>query len=603
MRKKYPSIVRALLVLAMVVTLTGVLAVVPVSAQAPDIDLSVNQGAVGSSLTVTVNDFQIDSIVSATFDGVPVATAPTVVEVETDPDTFSMQIPIATAGAHVIAVSNGPQTAIAVFTVVPKVKVATPAGKMGPVGTAATVTGTGFAAGFTVKVTVGGLTFASALSDSTGSITAEGTIPSGLAAGPQTVAAADLAGNPTSAPNEDTFTVTPSLAVTPASGLAGSKVTISGSGWAAGNVALTFAGVAWQNATASASGIISLAGVSTPATAAPGVTEVKGTDGDLNVAVASFTVDPRPLTVTPSSGPMGTTVLLQASSMTPGPGGNVPLNNLTIDGTQWNTGVASPNYAVPQPGLINIGTAGQLFPTTAYIPPGLTVGANLVLAIDNGGLVAGGLFTITMPTLSVSPEVGAVGSTATIQGTGWVPNSQITLSFAGSQMTVVADANGNIAAAMSVPAGATAGPNKISAMDPVYTNFALPATFTIPGAFITLDKSEGSAGDPVTITGSGFTGYAPVTVTFGGYPIPAVVLASPLGDFSLATTVPGVAPGSAVVAAVVGGNPVATTYFVVKSAPETVQSAMAGIMDALEIIWGFVDGEWLFFDPDDEAWW
>jgi hypothetical protein len=607
MRKKYPRIVRALLVLALVVSLTGVLAVVPVSAQAPDIDLSASQGAVGSSLTITVNNFQVDSIVTVTFDGVPVATAPTVVEVETDPDTFSIKVPIAAAGTHAITVTNGPETDTEYFEVVPKVAVTSPASKKGPVGSAATVEGTGFAAGFTVKVTVGDVPFASGISDNTGSVTITGMIPGGLAAGGQTVAAEDLAGNPTSAANEDTFTVTPSLAVSPANGLAGSKVTITGSGWGAGNVVLQFAGGPWVTAVASATGIINMAGVETPPSAAPGVTEVRGTQG-LNVATASFTVDARPLIITPNKGPMGTTVLLQADKMTPGPAGNVPLNGLVIGATEWNTGAASsPDgvnfYPFPQPGAINIGTAGQLFPTTAYVPPNLTVGTQTVVVIDSDGLIAGGLFEVTRPTLTASPTTGPVGSTVTIQGTGWVPNSQITLAFGGSQMTVMADANGNIAAAMTVPAGATAGPNKITANDPVYTNAAAPATFTVPGAYISLDKDEGSPGDSVTVTGSGFQGYAAIQVSFGGYTFPGVVLASPLGDFSMSATVPGVAPGAAVVAAIVGGNPVATTYFVVKKAPVTVQTVMAQIMDVLDIVWGYVEKDavldWYFFDPDD----
>ncbi|UCG83067.1 MAG: IPT/TIG domain-containing protein, partial [Dehalococcoidia bacterium] len=373
MRKKYPRIVRALLVLALVVSLTGVLAVVPVSAQAPDIDLSASEGAVGSSLTITVNNFQIDSIVTVTFDGVPVATAPTVVEVETDPDTLSIKVPTAPAGTHVIVVTNGPETAMAYFDIVPKVAVTSPASKKGAVGSTATVQGTGFAAGFTVKVTVGGVPFASGISDNTGSVTITGMIPGGLAAGGQPVEGEDLAGNPTSAANEDTFTVTPSLAVSPASGLAGSQVTITGSGWAEGNVVLQFAGGSWETAVASATGIINMTGVVTPPSAAPGVTEVRGTQGS-NVATASFTVDARILKITPNKGPMGTTVLLQADKMTPGPAGSVPVNGLVIGATQWNSGTAStPDgglhvYPFPQPGAINIGTAGQLFPTTAYVP-------------------------------------------------------------------------------------------------------------------------------------------------------------------------------------------------------------------------------------------
>jgi hypothetical protein len=451
------------------------------------------------------------------------------------------------------------------------------------VGTSATVTGTGFAAGYTVNVTVGGAGFGSAVTDSAGGFTATGTIPAGLAAGAQTVTAADLAGNNANA-NPATFTVTPSLAVTPSSGLAGATVFVSGSGWAPGNVALTFAGVFWANVTASGTGVIS-ASVATPATAAPGVTQVTGTDGSTNTAAASFTVNPRPLNISPSSGPMGTTVLLTASSMSPN--GNIAAGAMTIAGGAWSTAI------------INIGTAGEMFPTTLVVPAGLTVGANTVRGTDNNGLVCSGSFTVTKPTVAVSPATGPKGSSTTITGSGWVPNSTVTLNFAGSPMTVIADANGNIAAAMSVPAGAATGANSITAADTM-GNSAVPASYVVPGAAIMVDPTEGGPGSTVTVSGTGFAGYAAITVMFGGYTLPANPLSSPLGDFTLATTVPGVAPGSQVVQAS-DGTSLATTFFVVKMAPETVQTALAGIMDVLDIIWDYAGGDWLFYDPGDAA--
>jgi hypothetical protein len=138
-------------------------------------------------------------------------------------------------------------------------------------------------------------------------------------------------------------------------------------------------------------------------------------------------------------------------------------------------------------------------------------------------------------------------------------------------------------------------------MDPTYGNAAPAATFTVPGAFISVDPQDGGPGSAVTITGSGFTGYTPIQITIGGFPVPTIVLTSPLGDFTLAASVPGVQPGSRVVAAESGVSTLATTFFVVTQAPETVKTALASIMDQLVIVWGFVDGEWLFYDPADAA--
>jgi len=335
MRKRYPSILGVLVAVCMLVALTAVPAV------AQTAGLSPFQGPVGTSVTVTATGFAPGSILTATFDGAAVTTAPAVVTTGTVANppagaaTFALLVPTATAGIHVVRVSDGVNSDTAFFTVQPKVVVTSPPTKTGPVGTSATVTGTGFAAGFTVNVTVGGLPFASVVSDSAGGFTATGTIPTGLAAGGRTVTAADLAGNNANL-NTDTFTVTPSLAVSPASGLAGSLVTVTGSGWTDGNVVLTLAGAPWTTVVAgppNATGVINTPGVATLVTAVPGVSQIVGTDTAVNTATTTFTVDPRVLVISPSSGPMGTKVLLQASSMSPN--GDIAVGALTIAGTAW----------------------------------------------------------------------------------------------------------------------------------------------------------------------------------------------------------------------------------------------------------------------------
>ncbi|MCJ7521967.1 MAG: hypothetical protein MUP21_07105, partial [Dehalococcoidia bacterium] len=92
MRKNYPSIIRVLVVLAMVITLTGVLAVAPALAQAAI--LNPDDGPVGQSVTVQATGFAGESIMSAKFDGATTTTAPTVVETTVaGAATFAMLIP------------------------------------------------------------------------------------------------------------------------------------------------------------------------------------------------------------------------------------------------------------------------------------------------------------------------------------------------------------------------------------------------------------------------------------------------------------------------------------------------------------------------------
>src|SRR4030042_2590292 len=131
---KFPNMIKLLVVLAMVCSLVAIVAA-PASA-ALGIALSVNTGAVGTSVTITATDFAPSTILTAKFDGAVVTTAPTTVTADTGGDaTFAIAIPASTAGAHTILVTDGVKTAIATFTVFQKVAITVPATKQGPVGT------------------------------------------------------------------------------------------------------------------------------------------------------------------------------------------------------------------------------------------------------------------------------------------------------------------------------------------------------------------------------------------------------------------------------------------------------------------------------------
>jgi hypothetical protein len=431
-------------------------------------------------------------------------TSPSTVTTNTsgDPITFAVLIPTATAGAHLITVSDGVNTAPATttpnFTIQQKVVITSPSTKQGPVGTSVTVAGTGFSgAGVTADVTINGLPLASSVAiDSNGSFTGTGTVPS-LTSGDKTVSASDGAGN--TADYTDTFKVTPTLAVSPTSGLPGATVTLTGSGWLdTPVVVVTFAGGSPANVDPDINGVINTS-YQIPTAATAGVKTVVGTQGT-TTASTTFTVVARALTLTPNSGPRGTTVLITGSNMTLG--GTIAVGALDFKGNDWNTAV------------INIDSAGTLFPTTLVVPTNETdapVGANTVQATDNGGLIAYGTFTVTKPTILVTPATGARNSSLTITGAGWLAGATVTLTFnytttlggtSSTSITTIPDANGNIAAAMNVPADAKAADHTIAAND-VKGNSASSVVFTVPGAIITVTPAEGPVGTSVTVTGSG----------------------------------------------------------------------------------------------------
>ena len=116
--------------------------------------------------------------------------------------------------------------------------------------------------------------------------------------------------------NNDTFTVRPSLSVLPASGLPGSTVVVTGSGWTPGAVVLDFGGTYWTTVTADASGQISQT-VATPASQYPGVWQVRGFDIAGYSAATTFTVVTSALSVFPVRGPVGTAVTATVTNMLP----------------------------------------------------------------------------------------------------------------------------------------------------------------------------------------------------------------------------------------------------------------------------------------------
>jgi hypothetical protein len=235
-----------------------------------------------------------------------------------------------------------------------------------------------------------------------------------------------------------------------------------------------------------------------------------------------------------------------------------------------------------------------------------------VQATDSGSLIAFGTFTVTKPTIALNPTTGAINTSLTITGAGWLPGtitgSTVTITFsyintasaaASTTLTTIPDGSGNIAAAITVPADAAAGYATVAAAD-LKGNSAESKTFTVPGAIITVTPTTGAAGTTVSLAGSGFGAYTAITVKIGNYQFLAQPLTDPVGAFTYTFTVPGLAAGSQPVTAS-DGTSTASAYFVISAAGATVQSQTAGISSYLVRVWGYSGGTWYMYDPADAA--
>ena len=95
-------------------------------------------------------------------------------------------------------------------------------------------------------------------------------------------------------------------------------------------------------------------------------------------------------------------------------------------------------------------------------------------------------------------------------------------------------------------------------------NLTASSTPTPTAPAVSVTPSEGPAGSVVTISGTGFAGNAPITITVGSYTYQA--WSDSFGAFAFAAGVPGMAPGDYAVSAT-DGTRVATTFFIVLPVP------------------------------------
>ncbi len=260
----------------------------------------------------------------------------------------------------------------------------------GPPGSTATVSGSGFTPGATVRVlwdSLSGPQIGSNTADGSGNLpNTSVTIPAATA-GSYNVFASDGTNSAST-----TFTIPFSLNLNPSSGAPGSSVAVSGSGYAAGEIV----SVAWdtlsnQLATATADGHGSFsASLTVPANAAAGnhVVLAAGQNSHFSQAT-TFTVNASAntggasISISPPSGPAGSQVAVSGSGFVAG-----EQVNLTIDGASLTSVTSDSNSA---------------FSLNVTLPSGLSNGAHTIAASGaSSNRSASVVFTVTSRARTVS---------------------------------------------------------------------------------------------------------------------------------------------------------------------------------------------------------
>jgi hypothetical protein len=110
----------------------------------------------------------------------------------------------------------------------------------------------------------------------------------------------------------------------------------------------------------------------------------------------------------------------------------------------------------------------------SFTVPMRSSGTYSIEAEDDDGNEAGVDFTVVSG-IQLSQTTGNVGDTFTISGSGFTPNSTVTITLAGAQTTASTDGSGRFSANVTVPGGQS-GPQVVTASDGVNT---MSSTFTV----------------------------------------------------------------------------------------------------------------------------
>ena len=466
-------------------------------------------GLTGSRVTITGTN--LTGATGVTINGVSAAI------VTNTATTISATVPAgASSGSIRVTTAAGTAISTATYTVTPTVSALTPVS--GPVGASVVITGTNYTNVTAVKFNTTAATVFSV--DSATQITA--VVPAGATTGKISVTAGGVATG--SSAGNFTVILPPTITgFTPAFGLAGSRVTITGTNLT-GATAVTMNGIPAVIVTNTATSL----SVTVPTGNVNGWVRVTTLAGTATSATG-YTATPTVASFTPVSGPVGTTVVITGTNYT------------NVTAVKFNTTAAT---------AFTVDSATQI---TATVPAGATTGK---ISITSGGVATGsstGNYTVILPPTitSFTPVTGLAGSRVTLTGTNLTGAIAVTM----NGIPVVIVTNTATSLSFTVPDGNVNGSIKVTTPAGIVTS-ATPFTVPLPTITAFAPTAGGGIGTGVTLTGTNFTGAT--AVTFNGKSAPFVVISAT----SIATTVPTGATSGPVGVTTPGGTATSAAFTV-----------------------------------------
>ncbi len=381
----------------------------------------------------------------------------------------------------------------------------------GAVGTAVSITGSGFTPGVVYSVRFASVAVTTGTTDTTGALTDELIVPS-HPGGRYSVTVTTT----TDTSNVEYFTVTPEITLDSTSGRSGSQVKISGSGFkASSSISILFDAIVVGSVVSDTSGGFANVGVTIP-TGSQGKYTVTGKDILATSPGVSLNVSLPEISLSHSSGHVGDTIRLIGSGFSAGATVTILFDAVSVGTVVADSGGSFTNASVTVP----TGSRGKI----------------TVTGKDSLGASEGVTFTVAPPEITLGQGSGRVGESFTVSGSGFKPDSPITILFDSLNVgSVTADASGAFSNAdMTVPSGSR-GKHVVTAKDSL--GASLGADFeTVPG--VTARVLPGADAASLEVNGSGFASNSKISIELDGVALAGSATASVNGDFSLSAAVP-----------------------------------------------------------------
>ena len=326
------------------------------------------------------------------------------------------------------------------------------------------------------------------------------------------------------------------------------------------------------------------------------------TEGSANINVETLA-----LTVVPDTAVPGQSISIRGSDFSKGADigdseaeepGYVKVAGVTIDDLSEN---------VDQNGNIDI---------TVTVPETAKSGDRSVEVVDDGGRVGKADLTVSAPTLTIDPAESRIGTTVTVEGTGFPANDLVLIEYDGNAVASSATtATGSFRQDITVPGTANIGEKHNITAEPQVqdesVNEADAVKHSTPDPTISFNPASAVPGSTITVSGENFRPFAGMdTVTIGNRELSiASVSVGADGSFTTpALTVPLVTPNNYLVTVVAKevADGQANEYLSVVEAVEEVSTdpaeVFAPLVEAgrLARVWyqDRATQDWTFYDPD-----